>query len=244
MQESDLPEHPALTIQHLAEAFEDRAALFRQGLKDPTVDWHIHGVSADIVVDVCARFLFDVAEASGDTSLLPMANLALRAVADFQAEQSAIVAAQYQANDRYFSYSEKARKFCFECIKKSKSPRFDIDMTRYQLMVTNARAAGGESKILDGLDRYLSEKTVRHKIYRSVLNRVRHRGDEPDDQPLPTLIEVEAAFDAALADIYMLADAYVPYRIDLALQGIRSNPSASDITSTDRFESGEASHRS
>jgi hypothetical protein len=207
-----------ITTAHLAKVFEQRVSVFRAGLASHDVDWHLHGTSADVVLEVCARFLFDLAEASDDSSLLPAANAALRAVADFRADQEEILRAQDDANDRYHSYAEQARAFCIVCIYKSKSPRFHIDLAHHRRSVAAARVAGGDTRILDGLDRYLSDQTARRKVYDAVLGHFRYRGDAADAPSLPTLTEVEQAFDASVSDLYRRADSYVPQRIELAIQ--------------------------
>lgn len=199
-----------ITMSQIAASLEQRITSFRAGVASAEAGSWQHGAEADVVLEICARLIIDLAQASGDPTLLPTAVAMQRMAAEFRTGQEEIARARDDANAAdYFAYAEQMRSLCTQRLYKSKSLLFHVDMSSYRESVATARQTGGHTKVLDALDRYLDEKAILGRIYVDVRDRFKHRGDEPGKLPLPTLDELTIAFDERLADAHRRARNYV-----------------------------------
>jgi len=217
-----------IPVQYLADAIMRRVQHFRDltdcdesgFLKESAsgLDWLKYGALADDVLKVCGSLLLDLAEMSGDRSWVPTALALQRIAVAYQAEQDEIEETRHAVNAEYYAFERQVRKLCIDFFYKSTPPNVRVDMSVHRETVAAAREAGGDSKILDALDRYLDEKKALDKIYVSVRNRFGVNHYDATGASLPTRKELESATEEALAVVMNRAGNFVPVRVALALK--------------------------
>jgi hypothetical protein len=168
--------------------------------RDWWLDRHLMGV---------AMFLKQVGSESEDMELL-----------GFAAKIEMVLAEQFERESRQQRASDEQREAAYrleEQIRqittaRLKNPKFQVDLSRYREVVDAHRARLHDSKVIPRLEKYLDEKkhlkAVCAEAKRSFYGR----------RTVPSLDEVDQAFDRALQQFYARADKNVAIWLDCAVR--------------------------
>ena len=187
-----------------AYAFDEDAACIR--VQKGTYE-RLQTVIRDLGVDSVKDFLEALAEGSFG-------------IYDKREYSSEDFAREQEFQDLALDYDQEVKKLCI--LHFFKEPRYVVDMSRYRALID--RVPGLDTRVREGLGKYLDERKILSDIYLKVRNHfqlgafeaclqsewIESRGSLP---LLPSVDDIDNRFQIEMEDFYRRADSTVAKRI-------------------------------
>lgn len=168
----------------------------------------LHAVITDFGVDSVTEFLEAIAEGSFG-------------VYDMSESSNENFAREQEFQEEAINYDQEVKKLCI--LHFFKEPRYVVDMSRYRDMID--MVSGLDTKVREGLDKYLNESKILSDIYLKVRNHFQLGAfaaclhgewiESRDSLPsLPSVADIDGRFQIEMEDVYRRADHTVARRIE------------------------------
>lgn len=185
------------TLQQWVEQFEkQQQQAFNMEAYDFYLDSHLLGV---------AKFLKEIAFSLDDVELLGISTKLEMYIEKKLDEESQAGITRMLELEYNHEFRENIRKICIKYFYTE--PKFTVDMSKYKAEVEQYSEFFSDPKKLTSLMKYIDEKNVLDKIYRTVKNVVLYKfislGKPPE------LKDLEVEFTTQLQDTYRRADEHV-----------------------------------